>query len=382
VAHPRHPVTGRQLRVSAPTPAALARILEVLDTYRRELRAGARSREDVSQALARIARDRVTLEAAARAYAARPELSRHTRRHVLSWLRGPAAPLAGIELEALRAPRLALWLEGLERAGAAPSSRGLAWRILRAVVRHAAEHGQIDASPWGAWRPAPRLVTGPRRREAREACRSLAELERLEAAALCISRDLHARVVLLGRLGLRSGELARLAWSDVDGGSILVRASKGRGPVRLELPEVVRQVIEDHRAWLEVLELRTDRGPVFPALRLSSPGRPAFASRGLEARQLRAAVAAAGLPRPGLWSPHSLRDSFAILTAQACGGDLAALMAATRHASIASLARYLRPMRRDEGPPALPPAQAPADPSRAPPSTLNGRAAGSKRIDR
>lgn len=359
VAHPRHPVTGRQFRVSGTTPRQLSARLALVDQYREELRLGARSALDVSRQLRRLVHGAVTLERATESYASRFELSSHTRSRVRGWIEGPARELRARELDDLDAPTIAGWLERVGRTSA-PSTTGLAWRTLRAVVRYAAERGLVDRCPWGAWRPSTRFANAAPARALREACRTEQERGRLILAAGSYGPELACKVAVASFAGLRSSELARVAWSDFEAGAsepttlrISVRGSKLTPPATLNLPPVVRELLELQRERLEAAGLLAPRGPVFPCRRTSRPGRPRFARRVLSCEELRAAVTRAGLPHPERWSPHSLRDSFATIEHTSLGGDLAALMVRTRHATIASLVRYLRPRQRDPLP-ALP----------------------------
>ena len=355
VAHPRHPVTGRQFRVSGATPRQLSARLALVNQYREELRLGARSSLDVSRQLRRLTRGPVTLERATESYVTRGDLADVTRSRVRSWIEGPARELRARELDDLDAPTVAAWVARVARSSA-PSTTGLAWRTLRAVVRYAAERGLVNRCPWGVWRPSSRVAGGLGARpglEQREACRTAEERERLVAAARCYGLELACKVAVASFAGLRSSELARLSWVHVVRGALLVHGSKRTPLARLEVPELVGELLVDWGREVEAAGLYASRGPVFPCRRTSRPGLPRFARRVLTCAELRAAVRRAELPHPERWSPHSLRDSFATIEHAALGGDLAALMERTRHASVASLLRYLRPRQRDPLP-ALP----------------------------
>jgi integrase len=353
VAHPRHPLTGRQFRVAASSPRALARLLAHVDELREGLRLGSRSPVDVDRQLRRLTHGPITLARAVDAYAARVELSEHTRRRVRSWIAGPARPLRDRELDDLDAPALATWLQRLRAGGAASSTVGLAWRTLRGVVRFAAERGWVGRSPWGAWRPSPRVVaSGPGAgvRVLRECCRDAGELAALLDAARAIAPELEAKIATAAGLGLRASELAALRWSDLtpSGGGVLVTIrGKGGRVDELEGPMTLCALLRTHMVRLQREGLYAPAGPCFPDRRTSTPGHPRKHARGaITRRELAAAVAGAELPHPERWTPHSLRDSFATIEHGRHGGDLAALMARTRHASVSSLARYLRPRVR------------------------------------
>lgn len=395
-AQPRHPLTGKQVTISARSQRELDATLYELDTMRAELRLAnlratpeqrIRLAEDVDRRIRAMTRGRMTLEDAAREYAARGGLAPSTRKSVLSsWLGGPAKPLGPLPLEALDAPTLERWIDALRAGDYAPSSIGRIWRTLRAVIRYATASGWIGQPPWGLWRP--RLHGGQLPRQEREAARSPDELARLLAAAHDLDElarersrrvlgDLEARIAAVALLGLRQGELAGLRWKDVDaaGGCITVARQWGGKHARLPkggavhtlqtLPELLEllELVRDRHVELGLLRRRGDDGPVFPdpsvaylrsaAAHHTPDGKPIP----LPLEQLRAAVRRAGLPRSARWTATSLRDTFATLEAETYGGDLKRLADRTRHASIGSLLHYLRTRSRKPLAPgfALPP---------------------------
>ena len=371
--HPRHPVTGRRIALSARTERELEAYKHRIDTLRSDLRLGVASVDEVNRALRRLRHGVVTLEKAAVSYGDRADLAPNTRARVLALLRTHLAPLSALELTSLDAPTLGPWLDGLRRQDLAPTTIGTTWRTLRSIVRHAAERGWIGASPWGAWRPS--LWGGRSTRTPREAARTLDELARLIYAARQISdaaapgelAELEAKIATAGLLGLRQGELAGLRWTDLGRtaeGALVVtvarqwaaRALKSRGRVRvLETIDELDEILERHRARIVKRQLWKASGPVFPSPVLSSPGKPAPYTRGevLSRGNLRAAVARADLPHVASWSAHSLRDTFVTLEAQATGGDLERVAKRSGHGSLASLARYLRSADRQPPPPGI-----------------------------
>lgn len=388
----RHPVTGRRFRVSARTRGELAMLVGEVERLRTELRIGMTSEEEIARRLARLSHGRVTLEHAATVYASSGEPSANSARRIRSFLRAAGKSLASLELDALDAPALTRWEASLRTLGYAASTIAGAWRTLRQVARYATARGWIVRSPWGdVYRPAVR-ASGAGRLE-REAARTPDELRRLLAAArwfdLQRSRrgelgDLEAKIAAASLLGLRQGEIAGLRWPDVDRATLTVAVVRqwDGAPLKTRRPAVLAAVPELFAALadLEVQQRRLGlfdpRGPVF--LRPVS-GRPAPFAPGTEPlsrRQLRHAVSVAGLPSPARWSAHSLRDTFATLEATARGGDLRAVADRTRHASIASLVRYLRSLSRDPPAPGFvlgsPADSPPALPEHAPP-TSGGR---------
>lgn len=380
-ARPRHPVTGAQLFVSAATAAELARRVGAVQAMRGDLRVGLTTPEQVTDKLARMRHGAVTLERAARSYM-ESGLAPNTRRRVASALATHLRELAPLELGELEAPRLVRWVERLRGGRLAASTITLQWRTLRAVVRHAAERGWIARAPWGAWRPSPaRGGRAGRDRLPREAARSPRELAELLAAArildtLTSSRtqtidephgrlgDLAPKIGAAALLGLRQGELAALRWTDVDAPAravTIARAGGGEGgPTKartvdvLEASPVLFELLEVHRLELEDRGLYDPGGPVFPSERRSIPGTTVapYPERAevLSAAALRRAVRRAELPAPERWTPHSLRDSFVTLENAGAGGDLRAVAARSRHASLGSLVRYLRARERTARP--------------------------------
>lgn len=363
-AHPRHPLTGKQFVVRARSERELEALLHRLDSLRQDLKIGAVSEADVDKALRRVRYGAVTLGRVAQSYTRRVDLSPDTVQSARSMIAGPLRALAGLGLDALDGPILS---RHFERLSTTLSRRSLTstWWMLRAFVRHAAERGWTSRVPWGAWRP--RLRAGQPGRPLRECCRSAEERDALilaaqEQDALDLSkagpyRALEAKIAAASHLGLRQGELAGLRWYDVNPELLRVGIRRQWDGARLkagdaselEAEPVLFDILGRHRERLGlVLSTATWGHPVFPA-----PGTPALHyKRGSETiglETLRVVVARAGLPNPARWTAHSMRDTFATLEAQAHPGDLAAIAARTRHATIASLVRYLRSFEREGG---------------------------------
>lgn len=358
VARPRHPITGRQIWVRARSERELEAYLHRIGSLKQELRLGLASPADVDRALRRLQHGAVTLERAAESYRRRPDLAPNTRKRVVSVLASPLRDLAALELEQLDAPRLAKHFDGLSdmRRG---TIRQI-WRTLRAIVAHATERGFVAAVPWGTWRPRKRL--GQDDRDLRDCARSERELRAIIDAARALDegslgrlyRALAPKIAAAAWLGLRQGELAGLRWYDIYWKRLTVgvRRQWDGAPLKtfvgaeLPAPAELFALLEDHRKKMG----DPDSGAaVFP----TSRGTPYTRGECLASRDLRAVVRAAGLDDHA-WSPHSLRDTFATIEAQRCGGDLRALQGKTRHKSTSSLVRYLRSFNREL--PALGPA--------------------------
>lgn len=376
VAHPRHPVTGKQVRVSARTDRELAALLHDVDGLRIDLKHDRKSPEQVDRAIRHMVHGRVTLERIAASYAA--AASPNTRRRLDSFLSVVARGLRSRDVYELDGPLIATWIAGLRAEGYEYSTIATAWRTLSALGRHAAERGWIAQPPWGAYRPA-RLGGAPR---LREAARTVDELIRLLAAAEQLDAEreargvwsfVHAKCTAIALLGLRQGELAGLRWADIDPPAMRVRVErqydglplKNRRPGWLLGAEHLFQVLSKHAIRLGNARLFSVGGPVFPCPSTSTDvPRPYTHGECLSRLDLRTAVQLASLPSPERWAPTSLRDSFATLEEIGAGGDLRRLAERTRHASLSSLARYLRTRTREPAPPGFSPALARSDPPR------------------
>lgn len=377
VSHPRHPVTGKRLTVSARTKRELEARLHALDTMRQDLRLGLRTDGEASTALRGLERKRVTLLEAADSYASLARLAPRTRAAARNLVRdsgnvvrgrpvhGALFELAGERLEALTAPRVAKHFRRMAETHAWQSVI-TTWRRLRSIVRHAAEQGWITAAPWGMWRPA-KPTHAKEGRARRECARNEAERQALIDAAWALvpssvkDRTFPLAVSVALHTGARKGELAGLEWRDV----LPITVSVGESPahltcnVRIERQYDRRPMKESGRRDVEVphalavwlRDVFEERGasvgaPIFPA----PSGGHRKSGDVIDSNHLRLAVARAGLGDPKRWSPHSLRDSFVTIEAQACGGDLRRLAERTGHRSIDSLLRYLQTFDRTPRP--------------------------------
>ena len=364
---PRHPVTGARIRLRARSERELAAYVQRIETLRTQLRLGMMTPDDVSRELRHLRHGVITFGKAARSYLERP-LAPRTRAGVRSLLDAHFAELLELPIAALDAPRVSTLLDALRRAGLEDTSIGTAWRRLSAIAGHAVERGWIGSVPWGSYRPR---ISAAAARAPREAARSLEELARLIVAAYDLDAErlldpvrLEAAIACLAFFGLRQGELAGLVWNDwtATPPAMLVARQfdgqplkRGTAPLRLGGIDELAPILNRQRARLEALKLFAASGPIFPHGPSSSPGKPRHYASGqvLTSRDLRSVVRLAGLPNVDAWSAHSLRDSFVTLEAAATGGDLAAVALRSRHATLTSLARYLRALSRDPAPPAF-----------------------------
>ncbi len=364
VSKPRHPITGKRLRVTGRTQAELVGRLHKLAELREERRLNLITPDELATKLRGLADQRVTLQTAAESYAKQSHLAPKTRALVDTMFstrgelrygrptRGMLADLAPLRLEQLDPPRVAKHFRKLAERVAWSSTR-TAWNVLGAVVRHAAEEGWIVQRPWGMWRPS--APTVKKRRPRRECCRNTGERARLlEAARELGDPELVAVIAVAVYLGARKGEIAGLEWRDVQIEEE-IPPSFARCVVRLErqgdgrpLKDGELRALEAHELAPYLLEWRQacgnvrGRTPIFPNRR----GEHHASDDVIAVERLRAAAARAGLGDPRLWSLHSLRDSFVTIEAQACGSDLRKLAERTGHRSIDSLLRYLQTFER------------------------------------
>lgn len=168
----------------------------------------------------------------------------------------------------------------------------------------------------------------PRGLDPGQAARLLASCDRRRASG---SRD-YAILVLLVRLGLRTGEVASLRLEDLDwrAGEIVVRG-KGRHEERLPLPEDVGEAIV---AYLRRSRPRRPEREVF--LRVHAPLR-GLTGEGV-AEVVRAASERAGL---GSFGPHRLRHTAATEMLRA-GASLPEVAQVLRHRSVSTTAIYAK----------------------------------------
>lgn len=143
-----------------------------------------------------------------------------------------------------------------------------------------------------------------------------------------------AILVLLARLGLRSGDVLGLRLGDIDWANATVAVTgKGRRLVRMPLPQDVGDALID---WLG--EDRPDRGDDHVFLRLRPPYEP-LTNVGIN-NVVSRAVQRAGLKEPGI-GPHRLRHS-AATALLAEGVSLAGVGAVLRHQSVSTTVIYAK----------------------------------------
>jgi integrase len=351
-----HPVTGHRHEIRCRTRRELRANKAHVAELRNAVRLGTKTPEQVSQTLRGLGRGgQITVSQAMEAYANSPRVSAVTRARVQTALRC-MLELAPLPLAAVTRAPLTRWIESELQRGLAVASVRKQFDILSCAIRYAIDRGWLDSRPWGEWR----YRWGPSQASVREACRTLSELVDLLSAARKLDKArerrgrgrLEAAIALAALLGLRQGELAGLRWGDCDeaSGTVLIarqwggaKLPKGRQVARLRAPRALWEVLARLRE--RTVLCPPAHWPIFPY-----KGQHRTCGQPLNTKALRRAVTLAGLPNARAWSGHSMRDTFVTLELIARRGDLAAVMARSRHASIKSALRYVHALHRDDAP--------------------------------
>ena len=244
---------------------------------------------------------------------------------------------AGLDPESVGSATVRAYLAGLDTQGLKASSAARRLSCLRGFHKFLYAEGLSGTDP-----SAP--VSGPRRRQGLPKILSVAEVDRLLAAAR--ERIGHAEadddrlepvrakrmlclLELLYATGLRVSELIALPRSAATARErYLVVKGKGGRERLVPLTEVARAAMREHLAGL------TDDGPwLFPAESESG-----YLTRQAFARDLKMAGAAAGIAAERI-SPHVLRHAFASHLLQN-GADLRVVQELLGHADIATTQIY------------------------------------------
>jgi integrase len=348
-----HPVTGQRRSVTVPTEGDAAMVRNRIEDLKLGLRLGTLTADRAMYELRRLSpsrRGRRTLREAALAWA--EHVSPRTQRETLSHLnRGPLASIAEVPLESLDIKQMSSWIVLLRGSYADGSIVG-AWRVVSAIVRSAITRRWIDVLPWGDWRPRG-LDPTPRARDCAttplEIARLLAAARELDDNSMQRIATFEIRMALALMLGLRSGELCGLRWSDLDlerrrvtiARQYCERAPKTTPATLAASPELFA-ILAKHRERLEPYGLYTEDGPLFPHLPSSRPGRPKHCPTAvLSGADVRRVVRLAGLPNAEKWTVHSLRASF-VCVELAASGSVAHAMQRARHRSIKATQHYIR----------------------------------------
>lgn len=196
---------------------------------------------------------------------------------------------------------------------------------LRGFYRHACREGWASGNPAQVVRVPRRPRRLPEVMRADELARALARAR--ESGGFYARREAALLEVGYGS-GLRVGEMAGLAWPDVDASAVTVRVvGKGNKERRVPLTRVALEALE---AWREVAP-EAARARVF----VTRSGRP------LSVRQIQRVVKRAlrrVAEREGV-SPHTLRHSFATHLLDG-GADILAVKELLGHESLSTTQLY------------------------------------------
>lgn len=168
---------------------------------------------------------------------------------------------------------------------------------------------------------------------------SMEEVERViascDTASVAGVRD-RAVLLLLARLGLRSGDVSKLALSDIDWKSAEIKVfGKSKRPAVLPLPQDVGDALLE---YIRTVRPRVDSERVF--LRLFAPYTP-FASSSTVSRIVLRALARAGVESEGCRGGHLFRHSLATHMLRS-GASLDAIGALLRHESVETTRIYAK----------------------------------------
>jgi len=145
-----------------------------------------------------------------------------------------------------------------------------------------------------------------------------------------------AILLLLGRLGLRAGDIVQMRLQDIDWKGALIRvAGKGRRQTQLPLSQEVGQAVV---AYLQQARPPTSTDALF--LRSRAPFR-AFQSHAAVSVIVSTAIRRAGIKRPSRGAAHLLRHSIAT-TMLRQGASLQEISALLRHRSIETTQIYAK----------------------------------------
>ncbi|MFF0284335.1 tyrosine-type recombinase/integrase [Rhodococcus aetherivorans] len=238
---------------------------------------------------------------------------------------------AGLPVRSLDAATVTAFMIDFCRDRNTNSAKSMA-RSVRSFLRFAHATGVMPVGLWGAvpsaasWHLASLPMPVPS-----------TDLERLLAVAAlsrstALSRRDYAILLLLARLGLRRGEVARLELDDIEWRAAeLTVVGKGNTLERMPLPTEPGEAIV---AWLTEGRPRCRTRSVFTTLR--PPGRPL--SPGAIGHIVGTACRTAGLARIGA---HRLRHSLATDMLRA-GASLPEVGQVLRHRSVRSTAIYAK----------------------------------------
>ena len=215
-----------------------------------------------------------------------------------------------------------------------PSTRSHLVASLRIYLRYLAAEGHCDAALIGALPSIPRAGHASVPRYV-----SPQDVERLvDSCDVTTPVGIRNRAILLmlARLGLRSGDVVHLDLSDLDWKSARLRVS-GKSPQASWLP-LPQDVGDALLVYLEKVRPRVDSTVVF--LRIRAPHRP-FRSSQAVGEIARSAVRRAGIDTPGGSGSHLLRHSLATGLIRS-GASMELVSTVLRHRSLDTTSIYAK----------------------------------------
>jgi integrase len=234
------------------------------------------------------------------------------------------APLANARIDDIRGEKAAGFAAWRQAQGLVPGSINSSLRVLRRILRLAAEWGMIDAAP------KLQLLTGEARRE--RVITPAEEMKYLKAATPLL-KDV---ATLLFDTGVRPDELHRMCWENISwasgrNGSILIIKGKTNAARRhIPFTPRVRAVLE--KRWKD--QGKPSTGWVWPAgTKTGHVNHSTFR---------RAHSAALKLSKVRAFVLYSLRHTF-LTRLGASGCDVWTLMRIAGHSSIAISMQYVHP---------------------------------------
>ena len=273
------------------------------------------------------------MQAAERGAAANTiEAYRRDLKHFLAYLAGRDQSPGAVESSDISA-----YQRHLTQAGMAPSTRARRLAAVRQLFKFLTAEGVVADDPAGR-------IAGPRRSRTLPKTLSVAEVDRLIAAAaartrLTEGRDrlralrLNALLEILYATGLRVSELVSLPRSVLDGdGKVLFVRGKGGRERMLPLTGSARSALDD---YLNAPREAATRATHFLFASRSSEG---HLTRQRLAQELKELAEAAGLD-PRRVSPHVLRHAFASHLLDR-GADLRSVQQLLGHADISTTQIY------------------------------------------
>ena len=338
----RHPITGRQLRITDESEAKIRVRIDQIRGIKSDYRLGVIGPREAEREIS------LKLHGAPMVYDLwlSYEALLHGQHAVNTkglWKVRLAPWFGKSRVYELTPEVMARWEKDQLRKGCAPKTIQNAFWSLKTAIRAAVPH-RVDEIPWGKWRPRPR-PSGDEEQD-RECVRSLPELGSLLRAAkeydAVVSgnkgySDAAIRILFLILTGCRQSEAAAMGWDCIEldhqpWPQMWIRYASRSGWRKLKpdwtrpldapkmnkrraqnLHPAVVSVLKGHKERLERVGWYRPDGPVFPGH--NGAWRSNATVMGNEV--FREIVKLSGLPNPEKWVVHSTRHSFGTLEAQA-----------------------------------------------------------------